>query len=295
MTIRTKASKIFYGIKKEAAKISYSKLKKGPDYLSTELLARLDSQYTYNNTVFYDFESNMARANERFVFLRDKLSGYGKSIKGADVLELGCGDGLICALMSDHGSRSVAIDLDNSLFDKYVTNRGVKYFEMDATRLKFEDASFDFIFSHNGFEHFSDPLAVFNECKRVLKPGGFMYFQFNPLYYSPFGYHGYKSIGIPYLHILFSQNDFTRFAKAHHRPHLDHDPAFLNKKPVGYFRKVFLDKSNNDLKVLHYHEEKNHYFVDLIRKFPSCFKKENATFEDFITSGIRIWIQKSDK
>jgi len=292
MTIRTQASKIFYGIKKEAAKISYHKLKKGPYYLPSELLSQLDATYSYDNTVFYDFESNLARAKERFTFLNDKLEGYGKTLKGAEVLELGCGDGLICAIMNDHGSRSTAVDLDDTLFDQYATDRGVKYFTMDATKLKFEDASFDFIFSHNGFEHFSDPEAVYNECNRVLKPGGMMYFQFNPLYYSPFGYHGYKSIAIPYLHILFSQNDFTRFAKSQNRPELYTSPDFLNKKQVGYFRDLF-NNNTPDLKVLFYEEEKNNYFVDLIRKFPSCFKKENVPFENFITSGIRIWVKKS--
>lgn len=292
MTLRAHASKIFYGLKKEAARFSYNKFTKGPEYLSMDALTRLDKLYSYETKVFYDFDSNMARAKERVDFLDGKLTEFGNSLKGADVLELGCGDGLICALMNERGSRSVAIDLDDALFDKYAIDRGVKYMTMDATQMTLADNSFDFIFSFNGFEHFNDPVAVYKECRRVLKPGGIIYFQFNPLYYSPFGYHAYKSIAIPYLQILFSQIDFTKFAKDNNRPDIVTNPAFLNKKPSGYFRELFLNKIFDNCRVLFYEEEKNSYFVDFIRKYPSCFKKEKAEFEDFITSGIRIWLKR---
>ncbi len=292
MTLRAQASKIYYGFKKEAAKITYNKKIDGPDYLSSDMLKRLDSKYTYDNKVFYDFDSNMARAKERYFFMRDKLEGFGKSLKGADVLELGCGDGLICALMNENGSKSAAIDVDNSLFDQYATDRDVKYYTMDAEKLTFPDSSFDFIFSHNGFEHFGDPAAVLNECKRVLRPGGIMYFQFNPMYYSPFGYHAYKSIAIPYMHILFSQKDFTKYASENGRPAIVTDPSFLNRKTASYFRNLFRDSKDKRFRELYYLEETNYYFVDFIRKYPSCFKKENVSFEDFITSGIRLWMQR---
>lgn len=291
MTIRAQASKIFYGLKKEAAKISYSKIQQGPDYLSASLLSQLDAAHTYDNTVFYDFESNMKRAKERVAFLSDKLNGYNKQLKNSDVLELGCGDGLICALMNDQGARSVAIDIDNSLFDKFASDRGVVYKTMDASNLEFKDSTFDIIFTHNGFEHFSDPAAVYKECRRVLRPGGIMYFQFNPLYYSPFGYHAYKSIPVPYLHILFSKQDIVNFAHDNKRPEVNTDPLFLNKKTAEYFRNLFTGKIPG-FENLHYSEEKNNYFVDLIRKYPSCFRKEKVTFDDFNTSGIRLWVKR---
>lgn len=293
MTLRAQASKIFYGFKKEAAKFSYSKTQQGPDYLAANLLPALDAQYTYDNTVFYDFESNMKRAKERVDFLNTKLAGYNKSVKNSDVLELGCGDGLICALLNDQGARSVAIDIDDALFDKFASDRGVVYKTMDASKLEFKDASFDLIFTHNGFEHFSDPAAVYNECRRVLRPGGMMYFQFNPLYYSPFGFHAYKSIPVPYLHILFSQTDIVNFAHKNNRPEVNTNPLFLNRKTAGYFRKLF-SSTIPGFEKLHYSEEKNNYFVDLIRKHPSCFRKEQVTFDDFVTSGIRIWEKRNE-
>ncbi len=292
MTLRAQASKIYYSFKKEAAKISYSKIQQGPDYLAASLLPKLDADYKYDNTVFYDFDSNMKRAKERYTFLNDKLNEYNKTLKNSDVLELGCGDGLICALVKEQGARSVAIDIDNSLFDKYASDRGVVYKTMDASNLEFKDATFDVIFSHNGFEHFSDPAAVYRECRRVLRPGGMMYFQFNPLYYSPFGFHAYKSIPVPYLHILFSENDILNFALKNNRPEVNVNPLFLNRKPADYFRKLFSGEISG-FENLHYAEEKNNYFVDFIRNYPSCFRKENVSFDDFVTSGIRIWTRRN--
>jgi len=46
----------------------------------------------------------------------------------------------------------------------------------DATRLTFDNASFDFIMSFEVLEHIPDYLAAFNEVQRILRPGGRFYF-----------------------------------------------------------------------------------------------------------------------
>jgi ubiquinone/menaquinone biosynthesis C-methylase UbiE len=44
----------------------------------------------------------------------------------------------------------------------------------DVGALPFEDASFDVVFSMNGFHAFPDKAAAFRETARVLKPGGLL-------------------------------------------------------------------------------------------------------------------------
>jgi SAM-dependent methyltransferase len=44
--------------------------------------------------------------------------------------------------------------------------------QMDAERMSFEDASFDFVYSRSVFEHLERPHRVLYEIQRVLKPGG---------------------------------------------------------------------------------------------------------------------------
>jgi SAM-dependent methyltransferase len=45
--------------------------------------------------------------------------------------------------------------------------------QMDAERLSFLDASFDFVYSSACFEHLADVPKAVQEIKRVLRPGGF--------------------------------------------------------------------------------------------------------------------------
>jgi len=50
--------------------------------------------------------------------------------------------------------------------------RPVAALQMDAERMSFEDALFDFIYSRSVFEHLEHPDRVLYEIQRVLKPGG---------------------------------------------------------------------------------------------------------------------------
>lgn len=50
--------------------------------------------------------------------------------------------------------------------------RGVRLVRMDAGRLGFGDASFDYVFSSACFEHLSDVPGVVREIRRVLRPSG---------------------------------------------------------------------------------------------------------------------------
>lgn len=57
----------------------------------------------------------------------------------------------------------------------------------DVHTLPVQDASVDFVFSGAVFEHLRDPFAAAREIHRVLKPGGYVYADWNFV----FAYHGY--------------------------------------------------------------------------------------------------------
>lgn len=59
---------------------------------------------------------------------------------------------------------------------------------MDAAKLAFDDASFDFVYSFDVFEHLPDPGAVLREAGRVLRPGGVM-LAYVHLYTCDSGHH----------------------------------------------------------------------------------------------------------
>ncbi|HBQ63418.1 MAG TPA: class I SAM-dependent methyltransferase [Clostridiales bacterium] len=74
----------------------------------------------------------------------------------------------------------------------------------DAAALPFDNDHFDTILMNDAMEHVEQPLKVLKECFRVLKPGGRLYVNFPP-YHHPYGAHLSDAIGIPWVHLLFSE------------------------------------------------------------------------------------------
>jgi ubiquinone/menaquinone biosynthesis C-methylase UbiE len=134
-------------------------------------------------------------------------------------------------------------------------------------------------------EHFEDPQKVLTEIQRILKPGGYFYTEFDPLYYSPRGLHAYRKINIPYLQVLFKIEDLKKYADLH-QLNWDELP-YVNAYSVTKFRTI-CQNMTNEFKLKTYQEIVDVSALDLIKKYPSCFKKENIAFRNFIISGIKI-------
>ena len=89
---------------------------------------------------------------------------------GQRVLDAGCGRYLrFCKDLSDTAS-VVGIDLDTVL----ETDNGAAPFGVrgDVGRLPFPSSHFDMVISRSVIEHLEDPVQVFGEFARVLRPGG---------------------------------------------------------------------------------------------------------------------------
>lgn len=90
----------------------------------------------------------------------------------------------------------------------------------DASKLSFNDNFFDTIIMNDAMEHVDKPLEVLKECYRVLKPGGRLYVNFPP-YYHPFGAHLSDVIGIPWVHMFFSEKTLIKGYKELVQKHPD--------------------------------------------------------------------------
>lgn len=99
-------------------------------------------------------------------------------IRNADVLEIGVGNGTHAQLLSTHCRRFTGIDLTEYAVRSTTNRMKVRGIEnatirrMDAERLEFPDASFDFVWSWGVIHCASDTARVLREISRVLKPGG---------------------------------------------------------------------------------------------------------------------------
>jgi 2-polyprenyl-6-hydroxyphenyl methylase/3-demethylubiquinone-9 3-methyltransferase len=92
-------------------------------------------------------------------------------LKGASVLDLGCGKGRFAARLQEMGARVVGLDRSQAMLAE---GRGLDRVLGSAARLPFSDGSFDAVVAIEVFEHLPSnfELAVLAEIRRVLRPGG---------------------------------------------------------------------------------------------------------------------------
>ena len=105
--------------------------------------------------------------------------------KGKDILECGCGTGLILERLASFARRAVGIDLSPGMLS-LATARGLDACEGSVTELPFEDASFDVTCSFKVLAHVPDIGKALREMARVTKPGGVLLAEF----YNPLSFRG---------------------------------------------------------------------------------------------------------
>lgn len=101
--------------------------------------------------------------------------------RDADVLELGCGTGLILERVAEVAKTARGIDLSPGMLEK-ATARGLDVSLASVTELPFPDASFDLVYSFKVLAHVPDIGRALAEAARVTRPGGHLVLEFyNPL------------------------------------------------------------------------------------------------------------------
>ncbi|MBN1858137.1 class I SAM-dependent methyltransferase [Candidatus Bipolaricaulota bacterium] len=102
-------------------------------------------------------------------------------IVAGEALEISPGPGYLGIdwLQKTEGSHLTGLDLSEEMLwisRKNASKLGVgdhaRYVYGDACAMPFEGESFDAVFANGGMHEWADPVAVFNEIARVLRPGG---------------------------------------------------------------------------------------------------------------------------
>ncbi len=129
--------------------------------------------------------------------------------RGADVLEVGCGTGLLLARIARFARSAEGVDLSPGMLAR-AKDRGLSVREASATALPFSDASFDVTCSFKVLAHVPDVKQALAEMTRVTRPGGTIVAEF----YNPWSLRGMgKRLG-PAGKISESTDEaavFTRF------------------------------------------------------------------------------------
>jgi len=259
-----------------------------PSYLDISKLEALQKMYPFTPEYKYDAQTIKDRGVERAT----EILCLPGAREANSFLELGCWDGMVSWGIRRQGKIATAIDNRDTGFDQRASCEGVNLITMDAADLQLKDESFDFVFSYDAFEHFTSPEDVLREAIRVVKNKCYIFLEFGPLYYAPYGEHAYRSITVPYCQFLWPKKLLNEFCEQKGLNPIDF--SHVNGWSLESYNKLW-SKYAHILKVVRYNESFDLSHLRLIRRFPSCFKSKSNYFENFIVAGISVLFQKSDQ
>ena len=104
------------------------------------------------------------------------------------VLDIGTGPGFFAILLAELGCDVTAVDLTEAMLREARNNAGesadrIRFLEMNAEELSFDDAQFDVIVSRNLTWDLPHPERAYAEWIRVMEPGGLL-LNFDANWYS---------------------------------------------------------------------------------------------------------------
>jgi len=144
-----------------------------------------------------------------------ELEGSGVPIEGRDLLDIGCGDGIISlGLLRRGGFASVTgmdiVATDTAFLDAEAVRHGVapvgpddalRFVTSVPDSAPFPDASFDLAAAWSVFEHVTEPRPLLRDVRRVLRPGGVLFIQVWPLWFSEHGSHLWPFFDETFVHL----------------------------------------------------------------------------------------------
>ena len=220
--------------------------------------------------------------------------------KNKDVLDIGCGAGGKSLYYLSLGANSVTgIDVVAKYKDEAYALQselgltGFKFYVEDASKMSFPDNSFDTVIMNDAMEHVAKPAEVLNEVYRVLKPGGKLYVNFPP-YNHPFGAHLSDVIGIPWVHLFFSDKTLIKGYKKLVKDLPDGNDRIsfrINTDKNGteyfsYINKMTIKRFKNLISNTNF---KNEYYAEIpLRGFLKPFAKLSFTKDCFVKMVVAI-------
>ena len=105
------------------------------------------------------------------------------SLQGKEVVDIGCGGGILTDAMARNGANAFGADLATKslkvaqLHALEAQTPNVRYQEISAEALATErPASFDVVTCMEMLEHVPDPSSIVRACATLVKPGGWVFF-----------------------------------------------------------------------------------------------------------------------
>src|SRR5689334_3937856 len=138
-------------------------------------MSRLDNRAYYDDFAgWYERERHLPYHRMLDDLEVELVARYGT---GKDVLEVGCGTGLILERVAGFARTARGIDLSAGMLAR-ARARGLAVAQASATALPIATASVDVAYSFKVLAHVHDIAAALREMARVVRPGGWVLAEF---------------------------------------------------------------------------------------------------------------------
>ncbi len=138
-------------------------------------MSRLDNRAYYDDFAgWYERERHLPYHRMLDDLEVELVERYGT---GRDVLEVGCGTGLILHRTARFAKSAIGIDLSAGMLMK-AQQRGLRVAQASATALPIATASVDVAYSFKVLAHIPDIAGALREMARVVRPGGWVLAEF---------------------------------------------------------------------------------------------------------------------
>jgi len=112
----------------------------------------------------------------RVSYIEDKVE-----LRGLDILDIGCGGGILSESLSQKGANVTAIDLADGPLEvakirQKQSKLDIKYEKKSTSELVDEGNKYDVITCLEMLEHVPDPAEIIKDCAALTKSGGHLFF-----------------------------------------------------------------------------------------------------------------------
>jgi 2-polyprenyl-6-hydroxyphenyl methylase/3-demethylubiquinone-9 3-methyltransferase len=110
------------------------------------------------------------------------ISDHCEGLFGKQVLDVGCGGGILSESMAKQGALVLGIDMGNEPLQVARLHALEQSVKLDYQRITVEElaeqrpASFDVVTCMEMLEHVPDPASIVRACAKLAKPGGKLFF-----------------------------------------------------------------------------------------------------------------------
>ena len=268
-----------------------------------------------------DYTEMARQRRKRFGRLLAAIVRWRGTAEGAEVLDVGCGDGMNSLLMALHPVRRVVgIDLHLQLLDPAPASEPVRRLAdevlrqsgfaggvrialkqlpvnlavTDARRTGFPDGAFDLLLSRSAMEHLMPIEAALAEMARVVRPGGLIHHSIDPFYWLR-GCHKRGIADIPWAHARLSMAEFARFVAEHETPEKAEKRVerlrTLNRLTARQWREVI---EAGPFEVLHWEQPPSAYAEEVLQAHPDVPESllPGVTRADLTSGRIDVWLRR---